>query len=269
VSDFALTRIVFRTDDGERRFRYTVDLVRHLVGRELHLRYRRALFGLIWALATPLARLAIFTFVFTRVIPLGIDDYPVYLFTGIVFWGWFAAAVASTTSCAVDRRDLLLRPGVPRAAVPVVSALTDAIDMIAALPVLFVFLMWGPGLRASVLLLPLLMLMQLLLILGLGYALCSLNVYLRDARLVVDIALLLGVYLTPVFFRSESFPERYRFLVQANPMARLLNAYRDVLVEGIFPAPGPLAVLGLGCAVICAGGYAIYAKASPTFVDEL
>jgi lipopolysaccharide transport system permease protein len=252
-----------------RAWLHHAEMVVHLVGREFHIRYRRAYLGWLWALAQPLARLLVLTIVFTRILPLGIPDYAVFLFTGLIAWTWFSAGVMSATTSAIDRRDLLLRPNVPRASVPVVSVLADGLDYLTALPVLAVFLVIGNGIPATAVALPVLLAIQLLLTLGIGYACCAANVYLRDVRIVVEVALLLGFYLTPVFYDAKSVPEGYRFLIQLNPMARLLNAYRDILVEGTLPQLGPLVVLFAVCGAIFLVGYAIYRKASPTFVDEL
>lgn len=251
------------------RWRYAFDLVTHLVAREFRLRYRRALFGWLWALAVPLSRLLVLSFVFVRILPLGIPDYPVFLFSGLIAWSWFSSAVTSATSSAVDRKELFLRPGVPRAAVPVVSVLTDALDFVAALPVLIVFLMLSDGVPATALALPLVMALQFLLVLGLGFALCSLNVYLRDARLFVDVALLLGFYMTPVFYGADRVPAAYRWVVELNPVARLLVVYRNILIDGRLPHMGSVLALTTACVGIFALGYAIYRSASPAFVDEL
>ncbi|HVE45838.1 MAG TPA: ABC transporter permease [Acidimicrobiales bacterium] len=251
------------------RLRYGSDLVLHLVGREFRLRYRRALFGWLWAIGSPLARLLVFAFVFTKVLPLGIPNYPVFLFTGLIAWSWFQGGVASATSSAVDGRDLVFRPGLPRAAIPIVSVLTDGLDYLAALPVLALFLIIGDGISFTVLALPVVMLLQLLLMLGLGFALCAANVYLRDVRLVVDIVMLLGFYVTPIFYRPESVPEKYRLVLQLNPMARLIAAYRDILVAGRLPAAAPFLGLAAVCIATCVAGYLIYRRASPNFVDEL
>lgn len=252
-----------------RPFRYGFDVVTHLVGREFRLRYRRALFGWLWAVGTPIARLVILAFVFTKILPLGIENYAVFLFTGIIAWGWFAGGVISATVSAVDGRDLIFRPGLPRAVVPVVSVLTDGLDYLAALPVLAAFLILHDGIPLTALALPAVMAVQLLLTLGLGFALCAANVYLRDVRLVVDVVLLLGFYVTPVFYAADSVPERYHLVLDLNPMAYILGAYRDILIAGRLPEAGPFLGLTLACAAVFAAGYAVFQWASPSFVDEL
>lgn len=248
---------------------HAAELVVHLVGREFRIRYRRAYLGWLWSVAQPLARLIVLTVVFTKILPLGIPNYAVFLFSGLIAWMWFASAIGSATTSVIDRRDLLLRPNVPRAAIPVVSVLTDGLDYLTALPVLAVFLAVEGGIPATAIALPMVLAVELLFILGLGYALCAVNVFLRDVRIVVEVALLLGFYITPVFYRAESVPGNYRFLIQLNPMARIINAHREILIAGTFPAPGPFLVLALGCGAIFVAGYLLYRAMSTTFVDEL
>jgi len=254
-----------------RRRRYFWDLVSHLVAREFRLRYRRALFGWLWAIGSPITRLIVLTFVFTKVLPLDIPDYPVFVFSGLIAWSWFSAGLSSATSSAVDRRDLLFRPGLSRTAVPVVSVLTDGLDYLAALPVLLVFLVvLSDGVPATALLLPAVLAVQLLLTLGLGFALCSANVYFRDVRLFVDIATTLGFYLTPVFYQGELVAETYPIVLQVNPMAHLMGAYRAILLPpGRIPDLASFGLLAGCCVIIFIGGYAAYRRTSASFVDQL
>jgi lipopolysaccharide transport system permease protein len=251
------------------RRRYSWDLVTHLVGREFRLRYRRAVLGWLWAIGAPLARLVILTYVFTRVVPLGIENYAIFVFTGLIAWQWFSAGVTSACTSAVDRRDLLFRPGLPRTAVPIVSVLADGLDYLAAFPVLCVFLLLGDGIPITALALPLVLFVQFMLTLGLGFALCAGNVYVRDVHQFVKITTLLGWYMTPVFYEAKAVPQSYRFVLELNPMAQLLEAYRAILVEGRLPDARPFSILVVVCCVVFAVGYSIYRRFSPLFVDEL
>jgi len=249
--------------------RYSWDLVTHLVAREFRLRYRAALLGWLWAIGTPLTRLVVLTYVFTQVLPLGIENYPLFVFTGLIAWQWFAGGITAASSSAVDRRDLLFRPGLPRSAVPVVSVLTDGLDFVAALPILFIFLLLAGGIPATAIALPVIVAVQLLLTIGLGFMLCAANVYVRDIHLFVNVATLLGWYLTPVFYRGSDVPDSFSFLLQLNPMAHLLRAYRDVLINARLPEPGTFLIVTAICAAIFVAGLVVYGRASPYFVDEL
>ena len=251
-----------------KRYQHSYELILHLVAREFRLRYQRSALGWIWAVGNPLARLLIFSFVFTRLLPLDVPKYPVFLFVGLIGWAWFSAGVTSVTASAVNRRELL-QPGVNRTVIPVVSILTDGLDYLAALPVLFLFLLFFGGIPATALLLPFVLAPMVLLALGLGLALCAANVYLRDVRILVDLVVLLGFYLTPVFYSPELVPPAQRWVVQINPVAWALDSQRAILVDGRLPDPTTFGAL-VACAVVAvAGGLVIYTRASRNFIDEL
>jgi ABC-type polysaccharide/polyol phosphate export permease len=111
---------------------------------------------------------------------------------------------------------------------------------------------------------------QVLLVLGLGFALCSVNVYYRDVHLFVNVATTLGFYVTPIIYRTEAVAESFPLVLQLNPMAHFMTMYRAILLPpGQLPDWGSAAVLFMVCTVIFGVGYWIYRIASPTFVDEL
>jgi len=251
------------------RLRHPSELILHLVAREFRLRYQRSVLGWIWAVGNPLARLLILSFVFTRLLPLDVPNYPVFLFVGLIGWAWFSSGVTSVTASAVARRELLFRPGVRPTVVPVVSILTDGLDYLAALPVLLVFLLFTTGIPLTALLLPLVLLPMVLLALGIGLALCAANVYLRDVRILVDLVVLLGFYVTPVFYARSIVPEAHRWVVDVNPVAWALDSQRAILVDGALPNPATFGALVVGAVLALAGGLAVYNRASRTFIDEL
>lgn len=247
----------------------TAALVRHLVLRDLRIRYSRSALGWLWSLAQPVSRLVILGFVFTRAIPLDIEDYPAFLFIGLVAYQWFATGVLATTTSLVDNRALLLRPGFPRATVPVVAVLTSVLDTLAALAVLIVFVAATVGLSAAIVVLPGLLVLQLLLMTGLGMLLCVANVYARDVRLLVDLLVQLGFYLTPVFYDPEIVPGRFRGVLEINPMAHQLEALRTVLLDGTLPAADTVIRLSVVCVTVFVAGLIVFQRTAHSVVDEL
>jgi lipopolysaccharide transport system permease protein len=251
-----------------RRARYVWDVVTHLVAREFKIRYARAFVGWLWAVAEPLARLVVFTFLFQRVLVVEQENFTVFLFTGILAWGWFAGGLGSATASVIIRRDLMFRPGIPRATVPIVSALTDFLDLVAALPVLAVLLLLEDGIPATVWFFPFVLAVQFLLIVGLGYLLCTANVHFRDVNHLVGVVLRHGFYLTPVFYARSMVPERFSWVLTINPMTHVIEAYRAVLIDGELPALAFWATAAVS-AVLFVVGLAVFRRASGTFVDEL
>ena len=252
------------------RLTYLRDLLRELLVREIKLRYERSFLGVAWSILNPLAQILIFTFLFRFVFRLDIPNYPVFVFTGVLAWNWFRDGLMLTTSAMTSNRELIRQPGFPLPVLPVVTVVTPLIDLLAALPVLVLFLVLGGGrLTAAILALPLVMAVEFLLILGLGYLLASVHVTFRDMRHVLGVGLMFLFYLTPVFYSADMIPEALQPLYNLNPMAHLIGAYRTILLEGTLPDWRPLLILAVGVCALLWVGWAFFVRASDHFVEEL
>jgi lipopolysaccharide transport system permease protein len=250
--------------------RYAFDVCTHLISREFRTRYRRSVFGWLWSIAQPLFRFLVLGIVFGKLLKNNTPHFASFLFSGLVFWQWFSSGVGSATRSVMDRTDLLLRPGLPRWTIPLTSVLTDGIDLMAALPVLLIVLLVdGRSLSFWLLLLPGVLLVQLLLILGAGMLLCAGNVYFRDVGFLVDIMLLMGFYVTPVFYQASTIPQRWRWIVDWNPVSGILRSERDVVLYGRMPDWTSLSRVALFAVGVFAVGSYVYNRTSGRFVDEL
>lgn len=252
------------------RLIYYRDLLREMVSRDLKLRYKRSVLGIAWSLLNPLAQMLVFTFLFRRVLPLNIPNYPVFVFTGVLVWSWFSNAIMVSAGVIVDNRELIKRPGFPVPLLPVITVTTNLIQFLLALPILFAAIIIGGGaLSISILLLPLIILIQFILTVSLGYIVSTLQVTFRDTQHLLSVLLLLLFYLTPVFYDSSMVPARFLFVYELNPMVHLMRAYRAILVLGV--APDPIALLALSALALLLLwlGLAIFIRASYRFVEEL
>lgn len=248
----------------------TLQVIGHLTAREFRIRYQSAFLGWLWALLPAVVRFAVLGVVFSQILPATGPDYLAELAVGVLAWQWFSAGVASATVSPISRRDLLAQPALPRPAIPVVSVLTDGFDYLAGVPVLLVVVLVDTGgLPVTALLFPLLLVLQGCLILGLGMAAAVANVHFRDTSLAVSLLLAVGIYATPVFYSSRVLTEQLAGLVRFNPVGALIEAQRQVLVEGTLPSAASLTALTLVCVGVLAAGWAVYRHWSATFVDQL
>jgi lipopolysaccharide transport system permease protein len=253
-----------------RRVRYTLDLMVLMVGRDLKLRYRRPGLGMAWSLLNPLAQLLVFSFIFQTVLHLDIPNYTCFLFTGLLAWNWFQLSLYAATGAIVDNRELVRRPGFPVSVLPVVSVTSHLLHYLLAIPVLLVFLMLsGLPLTGAVLLLPALLAVQFIFTLSLAYLVAALHVTFRDTQYLLGLALLLGFYLTPVFYDAGALPGRFQALYGLNPLVLLLTSYRRILVQGVLPETGKLLLLSLGAAALLALSFTIFRRASDRFAEEI
>jgi ABC-type polysaccharide/polyol phosphate export permease len=247
-----------------------LQVIGHLTAREFRIRYQSAFLGWIWALLPAVVRFIVLGAVFTALLPDSGPDYLAELAVGVLGWQWFSAGVANTTASPLARRDLLTQPSLPRTAIPVVSVLTDGFDYLAGLPVLLVIVLIDTGsIPLTALLFPVLLLLQGCLVLGLGMAAAVANVRWRDTSLAVGLLLAVGIYATPVFYTSRVLTERLRTVTSLNPVGALLEAQRQVLIEGTVPSAGALTALTVVCGGALAGGWALYRHHSATFLDRL
>jgi lipopolysaccharide transport system permease protein len=236
--------------------RYQYDLLRELVLRDVRLRYKRSLLGVLWSLLNPLLQLLVFSLVFGVVLPLGIPNFPLFLFVGLLPWNWFATSLTEATGAIVENRDLVRRPGFNTAVLPLVAVTTNLIHLVLALPVLLIFLWWG-GVHVglSALALPLVLAVQFIVTLSAAYLVSALYVRFRDVRYLLGVALMLGFYLSPVFYDVATIPAAYQGLYHLNPMVTLIESYRSLLLydHGLTQLPALLAWAGIGMVTLWFG----------------
>ena len=244
------------------------DLLRELVGREIRLRYSGSVLGLGWSQVSALAQVAVLMFVFSRVVRLGIPNYPAFVVVGTLPWLWFVGGVGAAAESVVSGRDLVRRPGFPSAVLPLVSVGTSLINFALTIPVMLIAVGVVTGrVPLTCALLPVVVAVQLLVMLGPAYLVATFNVFLRDTGHLVAVLLGLLFYATPVFY--QRVPERYHLILTLNPMAQLISAYRSVLLYGRMPSWPGLLILAFGGVAAGILSYLFFARRRRWFAEEL
>lgn len=249
--------------------RHLLDVVLHLTRRQLESQHRLTVLGWLWPLARQLVQLAVLVFVFGSVLDLGIENFPLFVFTGLLVWTWFSAALNSATASLVAQRNLLLNPRLPAVVLPLVAAVVPLVDLVMALPVLAIMLAVEGLVHWTVLLLPVLLLVELVLITGLALLLSSLNVYFRDLQNIVSVGLLMMFYVTPIFYGLKVVPDAFSPALALNPLARLLEATRGAVLDGRAPSLFDMGILFAVAVAALALGAAVFRRLQPDFIDQL
>jgi lipopolysaccharide transport system permease protein len=170
----------------------------------------------------------------------------------------------------VDNRELIKRPGFPVPLLPVITVTNNLIQFLLALPILFAaIIIERTPLSISILLLPLIILIQFVFTVSLGYILSAFEVTYRDIQHLLAVMLMLLFYLTPVFYDSSIVPARFIFIYELNPMVHLMRAYRAILVQGAVPDLVAMLVLSALTALLLWLGLTIFTRASNRFIEEL
>lgn len=248
---------------------HATHLALHLAGRQLRATHRRTALGWAWPLVLQLATLGVLWFLFGRVIPLDIEHYPVYVFSGLVFWTWLQTGLLMASASVSDARALVMEPRMPTAVLPIAALGVAFFDVLAALPVLAVLLGLTVGFSPAIAVLPLVIVAQAFMMAGMALMVSAANVYVRDIRPLVAVVLLITFYLTPVFYDLAFVPPEFAALYRVNPLVTLLEAYHDVLYRGVLPEQVEFAGFSLFAIVVLAVGVLGFRRLSPGFADEL
>lgn len=246
------------------------DLVWEWTLRNIRARYQQSALGWFWALLQPAAQVAIFTIVFTQFVPIATGDTPYLLFSYVAIapWTLLAMALPDMANALVDNMALVTKIYFPRESLPIAALLARVMDFAVAAVLVVVLMIYYqvPLFLVGLFYLPIIFAIQLVLLLGLGLACAALNVFFRDVRSLLVLGLQLWFYASPIIYPASLVPERLRPFYDLNPMAGIITAYRNVLLEG--QAPGPsLWVAALVSVLLLFCGYWFFKRVEFQFAD--
>jgi ABC-type polysaccharide/polyol phosphate export permease len=217
-------------------------LIAALTARDLKARYRGSVLGYFWSLANPLLLLAVYTLVFTKFFPTNVvQPYPLFLFSGILPWTFFAAAVLESTTSISANAGLIKKVMFPAEALPLVVVLSHLVHFVLAVPILLAAILAFAAmgkftLTWTILLAPVLMLLQTMFVAGIAMTVSSASVLFRDLRDIVANLMQLGFFVTPVIYLIDNIQSRaLRAMLRVNPMTPFVVAYQDVFFFGRLP----------------------------------
>ncbi len=245
------------------------EVVLHLVRREIDATHRMTLLGWAWPVARQLAQLAALVFIFGSVLDLNIDHFPVFVFSGLIAWTWFSTGLGTAATVLLDERHLVFQPRLPSAVLPIVSIVVPLVDVLLALPILLGMAVLETGLEWTIVVTPLLVVLQLALMAGIAWLVSSVSVFFRDVPNLVQVVLQILFYMTPVFYGLRTVPDEYQWVLQLNPMTTLVEAYRAALLGAPWPSAGHFLYVAVLAIVLCIGGYITFRRLSRNFADNL
>jgi len=247
------------------------ELVRNLVIRDIKLRYRNSVLGFVWCLGNPLLMMAVFTVVFTVLMPNDIPNYPVFILCALLPWNYFNTAIMGAIDSIVGNAHLIKKVYFPREVLPLSIVLANLVNFLLALIALFAMLFaFRVQLTPWALYLPLIIFIQTIFTLGLALIFATLNVFYRDTKIIMEVGMLAWFFLTPVFYRIEDLVPQYaRLMYWVNPMASFTSWYRIVLYHGISMEPGFMFRTFVTAVIALVVGYLVFTRYSHVFGEEV
>jgi lipopolysaccharide transport system permease protein len=238
--------------------------------RDVKVRYKQTIFGVVWVIVQPLTAAVIFTIVFGRLAQMPSEGLPyaVFVYAGVVLWSYFSGALTSVSQSLVQNRDLVTKTYFPAAIAPLALALPGLIDLLVSLVVLAVVMGWyGIAPSVAILLLPFWIVACGLVVLAAGSWLSALNVQYRDVRHTMTFLLQVWLFASPVVYAGSLVEGAWRYVYALNPMVTVLDGFRWSLVGGPPPSLGEGLVSAAVVAIVLAGGLVYFLRAERRFAD--
>jgi lipopolysaccharide transport system permease protein len=246
------------------------ELLYFFVWRDLKVRYKQTAIGAAWAILQPLLTMVVFSLFFGALahIPSNGLPYPIFYYSALLPWMYFAGALQNATSTMVDHQRVITKVYFPRLLLPMSAVVSGLVDLAIGF-VVFLGMMLYYGIKPgrAILLLPFFLLLAVLTSLGVGLWLSALNAIYRDVRYVLPFLIQFWMFASPVAYPSTLVPARWRWLYSLNPMTGVIEGFRWALTGRGAPPSPLLAVSSAAVLVAVAGGVAYFRKMEGTVAD--
>jgi ABC-type polysaccharide/polyol phosphate export permease len=228
-------------------------VLEELVKRDLKVRYKRSVLGVLWTLLNPLLMMIVTTVIFASFFRFAIDNFPVYFLSAYLVFGFFAQGTTTGCTSILTSAPLVRRIYLAPALFPLASVCTAGVNMIIALlPLLALMAFTGSPFTWALLSLPIGLLLTALFTYGVALFLSAASVFFHDTTQMYAIIITVWMYITPIFYPVEIVPEQYSLIVHLNPLFHFVEIIRNPLYLGTLPDP-----VNLGAATAYAFGAAV------------
>ena len=253
------------------------DLTFDMAKRELSDRYTGQVFGMLWAVIHPVFMMGLYVFIFAVVFKQKIGgttdlplDYTAYILSGLVSWLSFQEAINKSCVTITSNASLVKQVIFPVEILPVKSVLASLFPMLVSLSVLVIYVYISHGsLHLTYLLLPILILMQVLMMIGIAYLLSPIGAYFKDLKDIAQLFTIMGLYLMPVFYLPNMVPDLFRPVLYLNPFSYFIWCYQDLLYFGRLEHPLAWFVVALLSTSTFIFGYRVFRKLKPLLGTNL
>lgn len=236
------------------------ELLYFFVWRDLKVRYKQTILGAAWAILQPFLTMVVFSIFFGRLAQVPSDDlpYPVFAYSALVPWTFFANGLTQATNSIVSNAGMVKKTYFPRLTLPVATVMAGLVDFALALAVLIGMMFFFHIVPTNnIIWLPLLLLLALVTSMGASLWFAALNVQFRDVRYIVPFLVQFWLFLTPIAYPSSIVPEQWRLIYSLNPMVGVVEGFRWALL-GTDTTPGPIIIVSSIVALLLLAGGAIY-----------
>lgn len=246
------------------------ELLKSNMKKEIRGKYKGSFLGVLWSFINPLLSVLVYAIVFPFILKNSPDNYIIYLIIGILPWTFFTTVINQGTFTIVGNAGIIKKVYFPREILPISVVTSGLINFLISCLIIFIFLLFsGIGFTFYIVYLPLVILIQYILSLGIVFITSAVNVYVRDAEYIINFVLNMLFYATPILYVASTFGEKIGYILNLNPMTIIINGYRDILFYQQMPNFKYLFILLAGGIILLFVGIKIFRKLEKGFAEEV
>lgn len=253
-----------------RKIQHFIDLIVVITQKEIKVRYKSSFFGYLWSIGHPLAFAFVFFIAFKVIMKVQMENYPLFLISGLFPWQWFSNSINVSPMIFLANASIIKKVNFPRNIIPFTTVLNDMIHFSLSIPVIILFMFlyhktpsfsWFYGI-------PLLLSIQFLMTYGICLIISSINLFFRDLERLTGLLITLLFYFTPIVYHETMIPEKYKSLINLNPIAPLIISWRNLFLDGKLETT-PLMISFSYSFFVFVLGSLVYRKLSWKFAEVL
>ena len=245
-------------------------LLKSNVRKEIRGKYKGSFLGVLWSFVNPLLTTLVYAIVFPFILKGGQEHYTTFIVIAILPWSFFTTVIAQGTNTVLMNGGIIKKVYFPREILPLSIAVSALINFLISCIIIFIFLIFsGIGFSIYILFLPLVIITQFILSLGIIMITSSIDVYVRDLEYIINFFISMLFYATPVLYSLEMFPKKIQFILRLNPMTIIIESYRKVLFYQELPDLFGLLIVFIFSIIVLLIGCAVFKKLEKGFAEEL
>ncbi|MBN1231884.1 MAG: ABC transporter permease [Candidatus Coatesbacteria bacterium] len=246
------------------------EMLFNMILKHLRIRYKGSILGFLWVILHPISYSLIFFVIFSIVVRIKVENYPLFLLSGLLPWIFFQGSISMNASSLVDNPNLIKKVYFPKEILPISYILSNITNLLVGIVILLLINRFaGVNLTYSILFLPIVLLFHILIISGISLAISALNVFYRDVSHLTEIGLTLLFYLTPIFYPETMVPEKFRSIYMLNPLACFASLYRYCLLGYEIDSSVTVIIAIASSIIIFAIGYKIFKMLDQQLAKEV
>lgn len=240
------------------------------IKKDIRGKYKGSFLGVLWSFINPLLSVLIYAIIFPFIMRVKMENYLIYLISGVVPWTFFVLAINNGMMSIIVNGNIIKKVYFPRIILPISAVTSGVVNFLISCGIIMLFILFsGMGFSWNILFLPVIMIVQYTLLVGIVLILSSINLYVRDVEHIFGFFINMLFYATPILYAPSLIPEKLSFIFNLNPMKHIIGSYRDIFYYQTLPDFSALGIVFICSLVLVVIGYFIFNKLEKGFAEEV